>query len=162
MKKVIAVLFLQLYLISAFGITLGQQFCCDTHIMDECHLTDYPLHHHDIAAEESDEHCPLCVVNETNPENKENITPDSKNESCCSDCETLTVTVSESKKQQTELNNVLDSRPLKIQAAELVLCWIPELPRLSYLSISEPLRDDISSIIPYQIPLFIKGCTYRL
>lgn len=161
MKKIIAVIFLQLYLVSVFGLTLHQQFCCDMHILDECHPHEM---NSDMLSDhtEGDEHCPICTLAIHDLNSNETNSLEYTDESCCTDCQSLTITVSESKKQQIELTNLLAATSYKFQPAELVMAWIPDLMRIPDPSTPYSSYNPLSTPIPDQIPIFIRDCTYRL
>lgn len=160
MKKVVAVIFLQLYLVSVFGVTLHQQFCCDTHIVDECHLLEQGVHNdHTHTETGAEDHCPFCSLTTDIPQQGH---LDQADDSCCMDCQSLVITAHESKNQQIELTNLLAASSFKFQPTVLVMNWIPDLMKMPDLRTPYSTYNPLTTAIPDQVPIFIRNCTYRL
>lgn len=150
-RKIIALLLMQVYMVAAFGLTLGEKICCEQPVSEaSCHVEmaeslPAPL---DIDHEQ----CPVC--------------PDQAllhEENCCPDCASLFVAVdNESRLEQSFANNQTLLTQQSLQAAIILLPWINASAATLTLYHNIPLRDTESSLSPTDIPIFIRDCTYRI
>lgn len=150
-RKVIALLLMQIYMVAAFGVTLGERVCCEDPQMEvSCHGDGMNA---ETLPEKSDRtDCALCQEQGRHHE-----------ETCCPDCETLFVAVdSDNQLEQSYANNLVKVNQQNLQAAIILLPWID--PYLSFLSLAEsdPHRITESPDIPSDIPIFMRDCTYRI
>lgn len=142
---------MQVYMVAAFGLTLGETICCEQPVSEaSCHTgmaesLPAPL---DITQGE----CLIC------PDQ-----PLFHEESCCPDCASFFVAVdNESKLEQSFANNQTLVYQQSLQAAIILLPWIDASANTLVLKHKTPLQEANSCLTPTEVPIFMRDCNYRI
>jgi hypothetical protein len=145
-KAFIAFILLQCYLVAAFGVSLHEQFCCDSQTTApeamECHVDE---------TEKNELDCFLCDDHQAPIES----------ETCCEDCAELTIQMAPDDRTQTatvkakQTNQADEFQPivLELYGFQPTPTW-----RVNYTN----LPPSTQSTLPVKSSLYIHHCTYRL
>lgn len=142
---------MQIYVVAAFGLTLGERVCCEQPVYEApCHGEEHKSESAPLQTDHSE--CSICLDSALHQE-----------ENCCPDCETLYVAVdNDSRLEQSFANNYALFKQQSLQAAILLLPWVDPGTAALILNNSTHSQDTKSRDTSTDIPIFIRDCTYRI
>lgn len=164
---------MQIYMVAAFGVTLGEKVCCEDPQMEMAGhgAGDGDGSHTAIAGSQQGASCHGDGMNSgTSPEKSDRTDcalcqehGRHHEETCCPDCETLFIAVdADNQLERSYTNNTVLFSKQNLQAAIILLPWIDPYPSYLELAESDPVRITGSPDAPSDIPIFIRDCTYRI